>query len=259
MMMGIVTLLHKKNSKEDLANWRPITLLTTNYTILAKILTLRLKKVVGSVVHPDQTCGVPGRSGSLNLALIHDVISWAEQRQLSLAVLSLDQEKAFDRVSHSFLLSVLDRLGFGPEFRAWIRLLYNGAVSQIGVNGFYSEPVEQLGGVRQECPLSPLLYILSLEPLTSRFRSTAALTGISLPGGGGTRAKMSVYADDITFFLTTDHDFTVIGEILHSFSEASGARVNVSKSSVMFIGRWSGRTEAPGGYALCPDGLKILA
>lgn len=90
----MVTLLHKKNSKEDLANWRPITLLATDYKILAKVLTMHLKKVVGSVVHSDQTCGIPGRLGSLNLALTRDVISWAEQCQLPLAVLRLDQEKA---------------------------------------------------------------------------------------------------------------------------------------------------------------------
>lgn len=258
MRMGLVTLLHKKNSKEDLANWRPITLLTTDYKILAKVLTLRLKGVVGSVVHPDQTCGVPGRSGSLNLVLIRDVISWAEQRQLPLAILSLDQEKAFDRVSHSFLWSVLEKLGFGPGFRAWIRLLYSEVFSQIRVNGFYSEPVEQLGGVRQGCPLSPLCYILSLEPLISRLRLTAALTGVSLPGGGGIRAKVSAYADDMTVFLTTEKDFVVTGDILHSFSEATGAKVNVSKSSVMFVGQWSKRTVVPGGYTLCQDGVKIL-
>lgn len=258
MRIGLVTLLHKKNSKEDLANWRPITLLNTDYKILAKVLTLRLKEVVSSVVHPDQTCGVPGRSGSLNLVLIRDVISWAEQRQLPLAILSLDQEKAYDRVSHSFLWSVLEKLGFGPKFRAWIQLLYNEVFSQIRVNGFYSEPVEQLGGVRQGCPLSPLCYILFLEPLISRLRLTATLTGVILPGGGGIRAKVSAYADDMTIFLTTEKDFVVTGEILQRFSEATGAKVNVSKSSVMLVGRWSKRSEVPGGYTVCQDGIKIL-
>ncbi len=121
--------------------------------------------MVGLVVHPDQTCGVPGRSGSWNLALVRDSISWVEQHQLPLGILSLDQVKAFDRVSHAFLMSVLERLKFGPLFRAWIRLLYTRVKSRIGVNGFYFELVEQRSGVRQGCPLSPLLYILSLEPL----------------------------------------------------------------------------------------------
>ncbi len=64
--------------------------------------TERLKKVIGAVVQSDQTYGVPGRSVSLNLALVRGIISWAEQRQLPLAILSLDQEKAFDRSAIPF-------------------------------------------------------------------------------------------------------------------------------------------------------------
>lgn len=89
---------------------------------------------------------------------------------------------------------------FGPGFRAWIQLLYNEAGSRIGVNGFFSEPVEQLGGVRQGCPLSPLHYILSLEPLACWLHASGVLAGLVQPGGGGIRAKFSIYADDMTFF-----------------------------------------------------------
>lgn len=258
MRTGLVTLLYKKGKKEDLANWRPITLLTTDYKVLAKVITERLKSVVGLVVHPDQTCGVPGRSGSWNLALVRDIISWVEQRQLSLGILSLDQEKAFDRVSHAFLMSVLEQLRFGPIFRAWIRLLYTRVKSRIGVNGFYSELVEQQGGVRQGCPLSPLLYILSLEPLMAALRSAPALTGVHLPGGRGVSAKVAAYADDMTLFLTSEQDFVVADRILQEFCKVSGARVNVNKSSALFAGRWAERTVVPGGYSLCPDGMKIL-
>lgn len=258
MRTGLVTLLYKKGKKEDLANWRPITLLSTDYKVLAKVITERLKRVVGTVVQPDQTCGVPGRSSSLNLALVRDIISWAEQRQLPLAILSLDQEKAFDRVNHAFLMSVLERLRFGPVFRAWVKLLYTRAMSRVGVNGFYSELVEQQGGVRQGCPLSPLLYILSLEPLVAALRAAPSLTGVHLPGGRGIRAKVAAYADDMTLFLTSELDFVVADRILQRFCEVSGARVNVSKSSAMFVGQWAGRTSVPGGYSLCPDGMKIL-
>lgn len=255
---GLVTLLYKKGRKEDLANWRPITLLNTDYKVLAKIITERLKKVVSLVVQPDQTCGVPGRSSNLNLAMVRDIVSWAEQRQLPLAILSLDQEKAFDRVSHPFLMSVLEHLRFGPVFRSWVALLYARAMSRIEVNGFYSKLVEQRRGVRQGCPLSPLLYILSLEPLMAALRSAPSLTGVHLPGGRGARAKVAAYADDTTLFLTSEQDFIVADRILHEFCEISGARINVGKSSVMYVGQWAGRTTVPGGYSLCPDGLKVL-
>jgi len=172
--------------------------LTTDYKILAKVLTARLKRVIGAVIQADQTCGVPGRSISFNLVLVRDIISWAEQRQLSLAILSLDKEKAFDRVSHNFLEATLERLGFGPVFRGWVKLLYSKVFSRIGINGHFSEKVEQLGGVRQGCPLSPLLYVFSLEPLLAALKTVPSFTGVHLPGGGGTCAKVAAYADDTT-------------------------------------------------------------
>ncbi|KAK3554660.1 hypothetical protein QTP70_032688 [Hemibagrus guttatus] len=101
---------------------------------------------MATVVHPDQTCGVP------------------------LALLSLDQEKAFDRVSHKFLFTLLERMGFGPDFSATVRLLYAGAVSRVVINRYLSELIVQRGGIRQGCPISPLLYVLFLEPLVKRLR-----------------------------------------------------------------------------------------
>lgn len=150
------------------------------------------------LVHPDQTCGVPGRMCSMNLALIRDVLAWAEQRQIPLALLSLDQEKAFDRVSHSFLFAVLERMGFGPNFITMVRLLYAGAVSKVMINGHHSGQIEQRGGVRQGSPLSPMLYVLYLEPVVERLRQDPAFQGLHIPGAGGDRARVSVYDDDVT-------------------------------------------------------------
>ncbi|KAK3545987.1 hypothetical protein QTP70_018905 [Hemibagrus guttatus] len=71
-LVGYVTLLYKKGDRTELANWRPITLLTVDYKILAKLMVLRLREVMARVVHPDQTCGTPGRMCGMNLALVRD-------------------------------------------------------------------------------------------------------------------------------------------------------------------------------------------
>ena len=68
----------------------------------------------------DQTCGVPGHTISENLAMIRDLIEYAERARLPLAILSLDQEKAFDRVDWGFLQKILIKFGFGNPFRKWI-------------------------------------------------------------------------------------------------------------------------------------------
>ncbi|GAA6080862.1 uncharacterized protein LOC115161469, partial [Tachysurus ichikawai] len=222
-LVGYITLLYKKGDRTDLANWRPITLLTADYKILAKVLVLRLREVMAQVVHPDQACGVPGRMCGMNLALVRDTLAWAEQRRVPLALLSLDQEKAFDRVSHTFLFTLLERMGFGPGFVAMVRLLYAGAVSRVIVNGHRTGLIEQCGGVRQGCLLSPLLYVLYLEPLAERLRREPTFQGLHVPGAAGIRAKVSVYADDATLFLGRDEDFVAVGRVLEAFSEPTGS------------------------------------
>ena len=79
-------------------NWRPISLLCVDYKIGTRALAARLQKVLPSVLHQDQTCGVPGRSIFSNLYLVRDLTEYCTAKNLPLAIISLDQEKAFDRV-----------------------------------------------------------------------------------------------------------------------------------------------------------------
>ena len=83
---------------------------------------------------------------------------------------SLDQEKAFDRVNRSFLLNLLVSVGFGPDFCRWIATLYNGAYMRIILNNWLTERISLERGVRQGDPLSPLLYVLSIEVLANLIR-----------------------------------------------------------------------------------------
>ena len=100
----------------DIRNWRPISLLNTDYKIISKALTFRLKSVIHNIVDIDQTCAVPGRSIIDNCHLIRNIIDYAGHKQIRTLILSLDLEKAFDKVSHGYLLSILKSFGFGPDF-----------------------------------------------------------------------------------------------------------------------------------------------
>ena len=84
-------------------------MLCVDYKIGTKALVAQLQKVLSSVLHEDQTCGVPGRSIVLNLNLIRDLIEYCSAKNLPLAIISLDQEKAFDRVNWNFLERVSKR------------------------------------------------------------------------------------------------------------------------------------------------------
>ena len=97
-------------------NWRPISLLNTDYKLASKAITECLKNVMSSIVHQDQTCGVVGRSIFSNLHLIRDVLDMIDKTNETGILVTLDQEKAFDRVDHEFLMRTLYKFGFGPDF-----------------------------------------------------------------------------------------------------------------------------------------------
>lgn len=113
----------KKGDRLDARNWRLISLLNVDFKIAACAIAGWLLKVIHLVVAKDQTCGVPDRYIGENVAFLRDV-SHATTFDSPVAILSLDQEKAFDRVEWGFRLSTLRTMGFGASFVNWVRLFY---------------------------------------------------------------------------------------------------------------------------------------
>jgi hypothetical protein len=253
---GLISLLHKKNDKMDTKNWRPISLLCTDYKILAKVLTNRLKSVISSVVSPVQTCGVPGRFSGETVRLLQDIVNYSNRHDIGGALISLDQEKAFDRVDWSFMQRVLAKMNFGPSFRSWVQLLYTGIFSRVLVNGYTSEAFGITRGVRQGCPLSPLLYILVAETISRAVQKDPAVDGFDLPGGQ--RVKLFQYADDTSVFVRSDHALFSLFSLFERYEKASGAKLNVVKSHGLLFGSWRDRVNMPIHLNWCNDAIEVL-
>ena len=100
-----------------------------------------------------------------NIAFLGDVVDLTNEYNLRVVRLSLDQEKTFDRVDWPFLFATLAKMGLGDNFIRWVKILYTVVRSSVLVNGFISRPFKPSRGVRQGCPLSPLLYVFSMEVL----------------------------------------------------------------------------------------------
>ncbi|KAJ3587841.1 hypothetical protein NHX12_011436 [Muraenolepis orangiensis] len=224
---AVITLLPKKGNLQDIKNWRPVSLLCVDYKLLSKALATRLGRAVEQVIHRDQTYCVPGRSMVDNVHLIRDVLEVSSSLDINTGLISLDQEKAFDRVEHSFLWKVMGKFGFSAGFIAKIKVLYNNIESVLKFNGGLCAPFRVCRGVRQGCALSGMLYALSLEPLLSKIRSK--LQGLFLPGFNG-NLVLSAYADDVVVFVRDQTDMDVLVDIVREFSSASAARVNWKKS-----------------------------
>ena len=120
------------------------------------------------ILHRDQTYCVPGRFMVDNIYLIRDVLEVSSSLGINTGLISLDQEKAFDRVEHDFLWEVMERFGFSAGLIAKIKVLYSDIESVLKFNGSLCAPFRVRRGVRQGCALSGMLYALSLEPLLQK-------------------------------------------------------------------------------------------
>ena len=90
---AVITLLPKKGDLQELKNWRPVSLLCTDYKILSEALALRLREVMASVIHPDQTYCVPGRLIRDNVTLIPDVLDLSSSLAIETGFISLTRKR----------------------------------------------------------------------------------------------------------------------------------------------------------------------
>ncbi|KAJ1118913.1 hypothetical protein NDU88_007100 [Pleurodeles waltl] len=145
-------------------------------------------------------------------------------------VLAVDIEKAFDSLEWAFLYTVMSRLRFGPEYIAWVRLLYTEPTARVRTGRIISRPYVVERGTRQGCPLSPLLFALAMEPLAAAARGGGGGPGIV---AGGKRHQIALYADDLLIFLDDVHrDLPPTQHLLSQFGELSGLRVNWGKTGL---------------------------
>ena len=236
----------------------PITLLNTELKILARVLANRLQLVISDLIGPKQTYAVNGRSIQDNLHLIREVLEGIED-DTEAAPISLDQSKAFDGVDHRFLATVLETAGFEPEFSRWISMMYHNFQAVVQVKGRCSRAFLIERSVWQGCPLSPLLYILALEPLLRRLRDEGANPALrGVPFVGPLMARVSAFADDITVFESHRQDIKAVKKGVGEYERIAGAKVNFDKSEGLRLGAWRGSDTRPGPFRWSDGPVRIL-
>lgn len=255
---ALIFLIFKKGDRLLHKNWRPISLLNVDYKLCARALAGRLLGVLHHVIAPDQTCGVRGRFIGENVALLRDIVYFASETDTPAAILSLDQEKAFDRVDWPFLFKVLAHLGFGPSFILWVKLLYTGVRSAVLINGYTSEFFYPSRGVRQGCPLSPLLYVISIEVLAANLRAHPAILGLRLPGFPNPLPAVSLYADDTSVISISDAATLAVFDVYSAFERGTGSKLNLGKCEGLWLGSWRNRSDSPVAILWNSTKIKVL-
>ena len=176
---GILNLIPKPNKDARyLKNWRPVSLLNTDYKILTKALAMPLQAVLPKLIKNDQIGYMKDRNIEQNIRIIEDIMTYTDLKHLPGFIVLVDFEKAFDSVEWSFLLRTLETFNFGNNFIKWITILYTRIVSSTTNNGYFSKYFELSRGIRQGCPISVLLFLLVAEVMANKIRTDQKVKGI---------------------------------------------------------------------------------
>ncbi|CAN6563499.1 unnamed protein product [Malus baccata var. baccata] len=235
-----IVLIPKVPHPESVSQFWPISLCNYSYKVLSKVLANRLKVILPRLISPSQNAFVAGRQIQDNIGIAHEMFQFLKgrttKRKFEMGI-KLDMQKAYDRVEWDFLEAVMERMGFCCE---WRRLVM-GCVSSVNfavlLNGQPGNKFAPSRGIRQGDPLSPYLFIILGEVLSSMIQAAVEekrLAGIRI-GVSGPVISHLFFADDTLLFLRAEEKYCRnLLAILDRFCEASGQKVNLLKSSIYF-------------------------
>jgi len=255
---AIITLMFKKGDSELLQNWRPVSLLNSDYKIAAHVIANRIQKVLPKIISLDQAGYIKDRYIGSNTRLIEDIIEYVRENKMEGAALFCDFEKAFDTIEISFILMVLKKFNFGDSMQRWIRTFYNGIEANIKCNNWITCPVKMGRGIRQGCPVSALLFILAVETMAENIRKNDSIKGILLPDNYNTEAKIAQLADDATLFLKNKKSILLAIDEIEKFGNVAGTRLNKQKTIGMWLGKLNRSTDVVGNITWTTDPVKAL-
>uniref|UniRef100_A0A8C6M2I9 Reverse transcriptase domain-containing protein n=1 Tax=Nothobranchius furzeri TaxID=105023 RepID=A0A8C6M2I9_NOTFU len=214
-------------------SYRPISLINVDRRIICKALANRLEKVTPFIILPDQTGFINSRQSSTNSRRLLNLIDFSYSTNIETSILSLDAEKAFDRVNWKFLFATLHKFGFGNFFINMLQTLYSSPTACVRTNDQISASFCLQRGTRQGCPLSPSLFAIFIETLAAAIRQRTGIKDIKCKK---IEHEISLYADDVLLFLrNSQSSLSQAIELINSFSRVSDYSINWSKSTVLPI------------------------
>ena len=208
-----------------------ITLLSLPGKVYAKVLERRIRSIVEPQIEEEQ-CGFrPGRGTVDQLFTLARVLEGAWEFAQPVHMCFVDLEKAYDRVTRGILWEVLREYGVDGSLLGAIQSLYRRSMSLVHVAGNKSDLFPVGVGLRQGCPLSPVLFIVFMDRISRRSRG---VEGVEFGGG---RISSLLFADDVVFLASSNIDLQLSLGRFTAECEAAGMKISTSKSEAMVLSR----------------------
>jgi hypothetical protein len=224
----MVSLRHLRDS----ATGHLVSLIHAIANIIAKVLALRLGPLMDHLVSNAQSVFIKKRSIHEEFLYVKNLAKRFHKTKTPALLFKLDIRKAFDSIRWEFIVDLLQRRGFPSRFRNWITALLSTSSSCVLLNGIAGNPILHGWGLRQGDPLSPLLFVLAIDPLTQILDGATRHGLLHKLRGRGTILRASLYADDVAVFVAPiREDIINLAKILECFGDVTGLCTNFQKNS----------------------------
>lgn len=235
----LITLIPKVDSPDRASQFRPISLCNVLYKCLPKILVKRLKEIISKVISPFQASFVPGRSIHDNIIVVNEMIHSMRRKKgkTGFMAIKVDLEKAYDRISWTYMEKVLTDLSCPGELITRIMKCVHSNATSILWNGEKLDEFHTSRGLRQGDPISPYLFVLGMEKLTHMILDRVKhkhWCGLKA-GRNGPMISHMMFADDLVLFAEANsNQLNEILTCLQEFMEMSGHKLSQEKTYIYF-------------------------
>ncbi|KAL5735902.1 hypothetical protein ACOSQ2_030690 [Xanthoceras sorbifolium] len=235
-----VVLIPKVKNPERMTDFRPISLCSVIYKTVSKVMANRLKEILPFIISSEQSAFVPGRLIFDNIMVAFELLHSIKKQKKGkrgYAAIKLDMSKAYDRVEWGFLEFIMEKLGFPNHFRALVMDCVSTSKLSFLVNGKSVGEVSPQRGLRQGCPLSPYLFLLCAEALSTLIKgneSNGQSLGMRCCRGSPLVSHLFFADDSIVFCRASVQNCEKLKQILNIYEKASGQRINLQKSNITF-------------------------
>jgi hypothetical protein len=235
----VLVLIPKVKNPQELSQFRPIALCNVLYKICSKTIANRLRLVLDDIISEEQSAFVPGRLITNNVLVAYENIHYLRRKKgvTGACALKLDMAKAYDRVEWIYLQSIMLKLGFSEGFVSLIMKCVQTVKFSVRVNGHFSDMFSPTRGIRQGDPISPYLFLLCAEGLSSllKFSGPNYLAKGIRVGVHAPWISHLLFADDCLLFTQASaRAGRRLMDILQVYQEGSGQMVNIQKSAIFF-------------------------
>jgi hypothetical protein len=235
-----IALIPKNSNPCSVSDFRPISLCNVLYKLISKILANRLKKVLPSIISSTQSAFIPRRLITDNILAAYETMHTMQNNMWSKTGymgLKLDMSKAYDRVKWPFLEVVMCKLDFEE---GWIKMIMSCVRTvkwSVLVNGNGVGHIRPSRGIRQGDPISPYLFLICTEALSSLLKHAEHTEAISAVPTSRRGPKLShlFFADDSLIFCKANQvEWWRIMRVLGVYEAGSGQKINFQKTAVFF-------------------------